>query len=615
MPWTAHCEGLSTEIELVDGPADAIGHRGRPPASSFVFRIASDWGGERGAVPYTIGFDPPTLTISPGTKGASKIGDDVEIEIELEACEEVGVQSFEIVIAADFADEPAELSWSAECREGMARFITAETYQGPLIEAFDFSTGEALANPGTPVAPMEGRIAVIALRFRHTESAPPAIRAEIIERSDNERGYDLVEDGTLDRAVEENRVVISPGEADEDRYESEAVFLVPAGRYRSGYGVVFTAEPEPEGAPHMFPDSMASAPELDARVVGMTRKPSASEDEGFLYSPVLETPERYFQAITDFWPVAWSEAPGGLIGSTYIQPESENANFIWEEALAELEQHRLLTSPSMTRHYLGIVRHPAGTRTCGIAHLNGYVTLASDTTGSYCGITALVHELGHNFGLLHADGGCLSENHDENYPYPGAGIGPNRAWWFTENRFVPGQSIDVNGALQAPIAGRDYVDVMSYCRMQFVSDYHYAKALDHRAEAAGGPPPKPEPIAASVALFGRVTEDGFATLEWAARTAMPGQPEAPLMPGELELTVYDQRGAPIHVQGVRLLRSSHGGRAAWSARIPSAAGRLPANVALRDRHGMIRLQATITEELLSKSVRTLRHRDKPARRE
>ncbi len=81
----------------------------------------------------------------------------------------------------------------------------------------------------------------------------------------------------------------------------------------------------------------------------------------------------------------------------------------------------------------------------------------------------LTHELGHNLGLRHAPcGGATAA--DARYPYHGGEIG---AWGYD---FASGRV--VSAAL--------YKDVMGYCDPQWVSDYHFTRALGFRRSREAG---------------------------------------------------------------------------------------------------------------------------------
>jgi|GEM_PF-959368 len=95
------------------------------------------------------------------------------------------------------------------------------------------------------------------------------------------------------------------------------------------------------------------------------------------------------------------------------------------------------------------------------------------------GGSVAAHEIGHNFGLLHAP--CGVNGGDKEYPYPYASIGEYGLDLWQMQIFPP----DI------------YRDVMSYCRPEWFSDYNYVKlfqdqmrdgrsAREHTVETGAG---------------------------------------------------------------------------------------------------------------------------------
>lgn len=75
----------------------------------------------------------------------------------------------------------------------------------------------------------------------------------------------------------------------------------------------------------------------------------------------------------------------------------------------------------------------------------------------------LAHELGHNMGLRHAPcGGATSA--DTSYPYDGGAIG---VWGYDFER-------------EHVVSATLYKDLMGYCYPRWISDYHFARAMDFR---------------------------------------------------------------------------------------------------------------------------------------
>ena len=113
----------------------------------------------------------------------------------------------------------------------------------------------------------------------------------------------------------------------------------------------------------------------------------------------------------------------------------------------------------------------------------------SEATGELAG-----HEIGHNFGRYHAP--CGVSPSDGNYPYAGASIGE--------------YGLDGIGGTLKLYSPSTYVDMMSYCSNQWVSDYTY-KALyaDQVSKGASVWTPTQE----SLLVSGSVAEDGTVSLD------------------------------------------------------------------------------------------------------
>jgi len=78
----------------------------------------------------------------------------------------------------------------------------------------------------------------------------------------------------------------------------------------------------------------------------------------------------------------------------------------------------------------------------------------------------IAHETGHNLNLLHVDCGG-PQGPDPDYPYAGGGLGN---WGYNP---VTGDTYDPDV----------YVDLMTYCQPEWISDYSFDKALNHRMAA------------------------------------------------------------------------------------------------------------------------------------
>ncbi len=177
---------------------------------------------------------------------------------------------------------------------------------------------------------------------------------------------------------------------------------------------------------------------------------------------------------------------------------------------------------------------PPGGLTPGIAGI-GYigfpaaVSIQNDET--------IAHETGHNLSLPHVTCTGQEGNPDPNYPYPGGGIGN----W--------GYDI-ITGVLYDPAV---FVDLMTYCQPEWVSDYNFANVLAFRT--GGGWELAGDAAAGSgtvVQFMGNVPATGWQAAGQSAEIALPAaeftrvevvdRPAVPPAPGDHTLRGLDAAG-------------------------------------------------------------------------
>lgn len=154
------------------------------------------------------------------------------------------------------------------------------------------------------------------------------------------------------------------------------------------------------------------------------------------------------KTLTDVWPVKGVEAKSRA-PYTFSGVLSGGATSAWSTLLNQLSQ--LQAADGSSRNYYGFVRVNYGSGVAGIGYIGrGVATGRDDSLGT------VAHELGHNFGRPHAPCGGVA-GADPNYPYAGARIG---TWgWNGQQLLSPSR----------------YVDLMSYCSPEWVSDYTYER--------------------------------------------------------------------------------------------------------------------------------------------
>ena len=168
-----------------------------------------------------------------------------------------------------------------------------------------------------------------------------------------------------------------------------------------------------------------------------------------------------------------------------------------------------------TGHYMGTMSPASlGFQGGGIAQLGGWSSQAALES------PIIAHELGHNMSLQHAPCGGAG-NPDPTYPYSDGDIG---AWGydFSRSRLVPPSR----------------PDLMSYCDSEWVSDYHFDKALRFRLadEDASAATVAPTP-ATSLLLWGGIDTEENPYLEPTFVVNAP--PALPQYGGQYRLTGRD----------------------------------------------------------------------------
>lgn len=115
-------------------------------------------------------------------------------------------------------------------------------------------------------------------------------------------------------------------------------------------------------------------------------------------------------------------------------------------------------------YYYGALELPSGSAWGGLGYLGfPHVSVGRASEGTYA------HELGHNMDLRHAPCGGAG-GPDPNYPYDGGSSG---IWGYNLQR----------SRLVDP---EQYKDLMGYCRPDWVSDYHFIRAAEHRLATETG---------------------------------------------------------------------------------------------------------------------------------
>jgi hypothetical protein len=135
----------------------------------------------------------------------------------------------------------------------------------------------------------------------------------------------------------------------------------------------------------------------------------------------------------------------------------------WSNALSELRQLRDSENPGNAyRYYFGFVRRSGGSN-AGIGYVPGRTALGWDSSTGWS--RTMSHEIGHNFGRLHAPCGSVTSA-DADYPYAGGALGATPL-------------VDSVPAPLDVISPVNQTDIMGYCGGSWFSDYNYRLMQSH----------------------------------------------------------------------------------------------------------------------------------------
>lgn len=237
---------------------------------------------------------------------------------------------------------------------------------------------------------------------------------------------------------------------------------------------------------------------------------------------------------------------------------ASDSNGGWSRILSEI--NALRATESADRTYYGVVTTSYNSGIAGLGYVGAPAAIGWDKGSGVGGVAA--HELGHTFGRVHAP--CGTTPFDQNYPYPGAVIG---SWGYDQG----------TGTLKGPL---DYVDLMSYCSPDWISDYNYDAVFDHLTGAASVQAPASVP---GLLIWGRIIGDSL-VLEPAFRVTAPAR--LPTASGPYRVTgtaadgstAFDLRFAGDEVPDLPGPAERH-----FAFVVPMAAGRVAGLAAIRLR--------------------------------
>ena len=460
---------------------------------------------------------------------------------------------------------------------GNAAHHSVAYYQGPLVWEWNWRD-----DPEEHLRPVLGRWAALAVRVDHEIPEPPPVITRVLDS----QGSVLAE--RLGEAAPPTTESTGSG-----RWRTEYVFELPGSLYRAGHQVVHVIDPDDELAETDEGDNTGEPIRLYGTALAPVRVTFVPLHFPGDAPPVLDA-EYLMSGIRAYLPVGddyqAAIAPAHQSRATDLDGLLDEVTALWNaEGDRDEYYHGLYLYPWLG----GDTRSP---RTAGIAILNGNAAVSALYPSN-----VVPHDFGHNLNLLHPPG-CSATSTDGLYPFREGGLGPVAGWDVKWRRYVSE-------------ADEGHTDVMSYCgRFEFVSAYHYRKALNYRMAnhparrtlavqplewvalaAQGGlaaqgttsaqqsPTTLEADAGGGLTVSGRIDSSGQWSLTHAQTTDRG--PRAPDPDGPYTLILLDADGEELYREPLSANALSHGGEASWAARTP-----LPASpvrqVAILDPEGL-----------------------------
>ncbi|WP_419858594.1 Ig-like domain-containing protein [Candidatus Palauibacter irciniicola] len=336
-----------------------------------------------------------------------------------------------------------------------------------------------------------------------------------------------------------------PELVDSERRDQSFHVTVPGDVLRPGVRMVVQVDPDsvvPRAAGRLdrLPErgylqlDVRSMPSLHLTIVPVLFGP-APDSSALEWASALEPDDPSMEFVRNILPVGdlGLEVAPAFYTSTEIRPVWTGAGY---EGMADILQEIRLVQTSagaLNEYWYAVVAADRGG--LGLIGARTSLGVSNDAT--------MAHELGHNMSLAHAPCGD-PRGVDGRYPYEAGNIGVP-GYDFRSDEFV---------ASSTP-------DLMTYCGPQWISDYHFDKALEHRFEndaaaglAAAG---TGDARAAQLLLWGRVSPGGDLKLDPAF--VLDASPRPPSSRGPYRLEGFGSNGGSLFRLSFGLERIDHGG--------------------------------------------------------
>ena len=539
-----------------------------PGAQSGKLSFNGSYNQAASATAFTVLQRPTVAAISSASEGGKLLID-------------IDGQHLDTVTAASVGPTPASIDTTSATRLrlsvplGSTGTVTLSAQARPVVIA---GTIGAYTIAGINVSQVFNREASSSA-LKVTAGKVMAVHAAILATVANQASPDVTlnataASGTSLGSLKMSGPAILPEKKDDAALSSNFNAVLPAHWVQPGLTLrVTVARADSVAVSQSTTPIVTSAPKLDLVLVPLT------SDSG---TGILPPVAKIREALARLYPYAPVDI---TVRTRAAMPfAGDSTTFAWlKDALAAVEQLRVQESPNA--FYYGLMHRPKtdGSFTAGLGYENFRDAASPKTTGvgvdvEYGGweappgplsaadaqrqrvedanmktdafgnkwpvwLTSLIHELGHNHSLKHANCGPLAEGTvDAAFPYPLGDMGPSLIY---ESVYDDEQL----GKLSKPeINGVTMKDTMGYCKGTWFSDYSYTGiqqflinrlAVQQRARAVS-------------ALVSGSTDD-YLTLS-----------------GKITATGLQWR--PPLASSVRLQNDGHGSQAAYTLRVLSRAG-------------------------------------------
>ena len=231
-----------------------------------------------------------------------------------------------------------------------------------------------------------------------------------------------------------------------------------------------------------MPMTVKNVPPFSVRLVPI------AQSNGLVAGVSAQNAAAYLNDIRRMYPVGAIDVDVRATYTSYAGVvQSNDNNGAWNALLSEISALRALDGSS--RYYYGVVKTTYTSGVAGIGYLASPAAVGWDHLPS--GADVMAHELGHNWGRLHAPCGGAAFA-DPQFPYPTGNIG------------VSGFDITTSTFKVSTLA-----DIMGYCLPAWVSDFNYKGIMSYRENNRFEIGTRGDAAEPGLLIWGRITSDSL----------------------------------------------------------------------------------------------------------